>query len=218
MSIVPSSSHTIHLSILPHTKPANPPQRSAKILSNMVVGIIQGNSWGTGIFLSPDVILTCGHIVNRVKATPTFNGLGSVTVLAPPPPFSPSSTSSLLHSRTPYRASVLYANASSVPDVALLGVELPSPPKHPIGHGHLMSGVCVGEGRRVFAIGYGLENPANSEAIRPLCTRGVVSKVVHHHGDARLIQTTASVLPGMSGGLVCTEEGEEVGMIVSNSR
>ena len=105
---------------------------------------------------------------------------------------------------------------------ALLGAEeLSTSAKKPIGQ-CLLSGAChvtcPEEGRRVFAVGYGLENPANASVVQPLCARGVVSKVVSHHGNPRLIQTTASVLPGMSGGVVCTEDGEGVGMIVSNSR
>lgn len=217
--IIPSASSPSSSS---HTKVANPPRGLAKRLSNTVVGIIQGSSWGTGIFLSPDVVLTCGHIVNGARATPTCtsNGLSDVTILAPPSSSLSSSSSS--SAWTSYRASVMYTNGRNVPDVALLRVELLSPAKHPIGRCYLKSGACCAshpeEGGRVFAIGYGLESPANSGAVRPLCTRGVVSKVVCHHGNPRLIQTTSSVLPGMSGGLVCTEEGEGVGMIVSNSR
>ena len=42
-------------------------------------GVVNGSSWGTGILLSPGMVLTCSHILSRHPST--RNGTSLVTVL-----------------------------------------------------------------------------------------------------------------------------------------
>ena len=79
---------------------------------------------------------------------------------------------------------------------------------------------CLLEGRDVFLIGFGCQDPYKTSDHTPLITRGSVIKVVlGEDGEGVMLVTTAVCLPGMSGGVVVDVESEEpLGMAVSNSK
>ena len=126
------------------------------------------------------------------------------------------------------RATVVYS--SRLPDLALLKLN------RSLGSDHILdvrrlsdmtkdrklrSSRAVAEvckGTEIAVLGFGLRhNPTNLND--PLVSRGVVSKVVCDKDQPVMFVTTATVNPGMSGGLVAsTETGTLLGMVISNSQ
>jgi hypothetical protein len=196
------------LSSLPPPSPLPPPstllplpQDNLTGVSKLVVGVAVGSNWGSGILLSRDRILTCAHVVTKLRSSP-------VTIYIP--------SESRVHS-----GSVLEWNGDM--DLAVIGLRdgivVLEPVWDQIHRSHSQS---VGErrpqeyrGGPVCAIGYECP-PWQSSA--PLVTRGVVTQVAGWGGKGVMVVSSAVVLPGMSGGLLVSEEdGCLLGMIVSIS-
>ncbi|CAA7409128.1 unnamed protein product [Spirodela intermedia] len=122
-------------------------------------------------------------------------------------------------------AHVVYVSKGPL-DIALLQLDLVPQRLHLI----VPDFVCPSAGSRVHAIGHGPFGPRSD--IRPYVSSGVVTKIVesqlpysvNQEGEHRskhesvpvMLQTTAAVYPGMSGGAVISLDGRMAGLITSN--
>ncbi|XP_022142191.1 glyoxysomal processing protease, glyoxysomal isoform X2 [Momordica charantia] len=109
-------------------------------------------------------------------------------------------------------------------DVALLQLEQIPEQLSPIK----MDCSCPSSGSKIYVIGHGLLGPKSG--FSPSVCSGVVANVVkakipssHHQGDSleyfpAILETTAAVHPGGSGGAVVNSEGHMVGLVTSNAR
>ena len=134
---------------------------------------------------------------------------------------------------TAHPARVLYASPSSVaPDIAVLKLINRSHQVAPLFTSReemlslakcsdLHRGEEVGSG--VMAIGYCWKGPSSTvlnrtEGTGPMVTRGVIAKLVNAEQPV-MIQSTAGVYNGMSGGLLWScHHGVPVGLLVSHAR
>lgn len=122
-----------------------------------------------------------------------------------------------------HRATLVYVSSSYL-DVALVRLEAPVPnltvlpicSPTPFGS-HTSGGATVEphEGDSVLAIGFALFGP--SKRIRASATAGVVSRVAYVRGKPSLIQTSASVNKGASGGALIDSRGNFVGLVTCNA-
>ncbi|MQM17143.1 hypothetical protein Taro_050111 [Colocasia esculenta] len=85
--------------------------------------------------------------------------------------------------------------------------------------------LCPSEGTKVHVIGHGPFGPQSD--IGPYISSGVVTKVVRsqlqgmenaEESSPVMLQTTAAVFPGMSGGAVVNSDGQMIGLVTSNAR
>lgn len=122
-----------------------------------------------------------------------------------------------------HRASLVYVSSSYL-DVALLRLETPIPKLTvlsicpPIALGsNTSSGATIEphEGDNVIALGFALFGP--SKRIRASATSGVISRVAYIRGKPSLIQTSASVNKGASGGALIDSAGNFVGLVTCNA-
>uniref|UniRef100_A0A9I9CR23 Glyoxysomal processing protease, glyoxysomal n=1 Tax=Cucumis melo TaxID=3656 RepID=A0A9I9CR23_CUCME len=109
-------------------------------------------------------------------------------------------------------------------DVALLQLERIPEQLSPI----IMDCSCPSSGSKIHVIGHGLLGPKSG--LSPSVCSGVVSNVVkakipssYHKGDSleylpAMLETTAAVHPGGSGGAVVNSEGHMIGLVTSNAR
>jgi len=121
-----------------------------------------------------------------------------------------------------HKASLVYVSSSHL-DVALVKIDRP-PPSLPVlricsaaADGTPMEG-CVKEpleGEAVLALGFALFGP--SKRIKATATSGVISRVAHLHGQPKLVQTSASVNKGASGGALVDARGNFVGLVTCNA-
>ncbi|XP_010887389.4 peroxisomal leader peptide-processing protease isoform X2 [Esox lucius] len=150
-----------------------------------------GQFWGSGILVSPLLVVTCRHVVNgkRVVAL-RFNTNDSIHVV---------------------KGDVLFSTKLSSPyDVAV--VQLRNPP---------LKGVvsrlakCFIPGEDVVVVGYG----AFGQRCGPSLTSGILSRAIRCRGQPIMLQTTAAVHAGTSGGaVVAAGSGEVLGLVSSNTR
>lgn len=122
-----------------------------------------------------------------------------------------------------HRASLVYVSSSYL-DVALLHLESPIPkltvlsicPPMALGS-NTSSGATVEphEGDNVIALGFALFGP--SKRIRASATSGVISRVAYIRGKPSLVQTSASVNKGASGGALIDSKGNFVGLVTCNA-
>ncbi|CAM8903264.1 hypothetical protein QQ045_011525 [Rhodiola kirilowii] len=122
-------------------------------------------------------------------------------------------------------ARVVYVSKGQL-DVALLQLEYIPDQLCPIG----VETICPSPGSQTFVIGHGLFGPRSGSP--PSINRGVVAKVVRAKMNTTdisvgakefedvpvMLETTASVHPGCSGGAVVNSHGCMIGLVTSNSR
>jgi hypothetical protein len=72
------------------------------------------------------------------------------------------------------------------------------------------------QGQLVYVLGHGLFGP--SKKLLPMSINGVISRVVYMHGKPQIIETSARIHRGVSGGLLTNTKGEFVGLVTSNAR
>ncbi|KAL8108054.1 glyoxysomal processing protease, glyoxysomal isoform X2 [Apium graveolens] len=123
-------------------------------------------------------------------------------------------------------ARVLYISQGPL-DVALLQLDYVPEQLHPIA----VDLTCPSPGSKACVIGHGLFGPRHD--FFPSACLGVVAKVVtarrplaHQSGDQEngnelipaMIETTAAVHPGGSGGAVVNSDGHMIGLVTSNAR
>jgi len=71
------------------------------------------------------------------------------------------------------------------------------------------------KGQNVFAIGYPI---FNSENVSPMWTNGLISNLIYEDGHIFMIQTTAPVYSGSSGGILISKDLKFLGIVTSNSK
>ncbi|XP_051935975.1 peroxisomal leader peptide-processing protease isoform X1 [Hippocampus zosterae] len=150
-----------------------------------------GQHWGSGVLVTPELILTCRHVVNgkstvalkfhhRARVLDTF---GDVL-------FSTKASS-------PYDVAVVRSRES------IFDVVIPQ-----MAHE-------FNTGESVLVVGYG----GLGRWCGPSLTCGVLSKAISHHNRTIMLQTTCAVQAGTSGGAVIrASTGELLGIVSSNTR
>ncbi|KAK2852646.1 hypothetical protein Q7C36_007847 [Tachysurus vachellii] len=167
------------------------PQNSENGKYPVVVVVESGQVWGSGIVLSPSLVLTCRHVVKgRQFLKVTLNtGKRAQTV-----------SSTVLYSTketSPYDVAIVQLQESfphvTVPQITT--VFLP--------------------GEDVLVLGYG----GLGKTCGPSLTSGILSRVVQLQNKPVMLQTTCAVNCGASGGAVVrAKTGELLGIVASNTR
>ncbi|NXD83880.1 TYSD1 protease, partial [Halcyon senegalensis] len=153
----------------------------------------RGAAWGSGVLLTPRLLLTCRHVVE--ESSP-------LRVTLPPGPG---------RAATVLEGHVVFATEEFSPfDVAVVELERSVPGFVP---------PCPADtfltGKRVSVVGFG----ALGRACGPSVTAGVLSAVVTVAGQPVMLQTTCAVHGGSSGGpLISSRSGRLLGIVASNTR
>jgi hypothetical protein len=121
-----------------------------------------------------------------------------------------------------YSAELKYVSTSHW-DLALLKLKNFAPNElnvtvEPISIPDFESGECKEpqQGESIFVLGHGLFGP--SKQMLPMSLNGIVSKIVYLRGKAQIIETSARVHRGVSGGILTNKLGQFVGLVTSNAR
>uniref|UniRef100_UPI00398EC0AE peroxisomal leader peptide-processing protease isoform X2 n=1 Tax=Pristiophorus japonicus TaxID=55135 RepID=UPI00398EC0AE len=175
-----------------HLPLTNPGRHGLTRLLGAVALLECGRVWGSGVIVSPRLILTCRHVLDRAS---------DVRVKIP----------SDSHRFLALRGRVLFATKeNSAYDVAvveleedLLAVETPA----------IASGFSTGED--VWVVGYGVFG----QSCGPSVTAGILSAVITVGNQPVMLQTTCAVHAGASGGPVFRSSSRELlGIVSSNAR
>ncbi|XP_065495105.1 peroxisomal leader peptide-processing protease [Caloenas nicobarica] len=152
-----------------------------------------GGTWGSGVLLSPRLLLTCRHVVEA----------GDPLCVTPAP--GPSRAATVLSGH------LVFATEESSPfDVAVVELQDSVPGFVPPRPAHAFL-----PGEEVSVMGFG----ALGRACGPSVTAGVLSAVVTVAGRPVMLQTTCAVHGGSSGGpLVSSHSGHLLGIVASNTR
>jgi hypothetical protein len=136
----------------------NPKQRmSVEEFSLFVCGVVAGATWGTGIILSPNLILTCSHVVE---------GMSSVVIVQ--------------ENGRHQRASVVYSTKPSCAmDVAVISA---SQSLRCVDKVKWRGSSCL-KGDRVAIVGCGLHNPLTKANAGPLVTFGHISNILYQEDN-----------------------------------
>ncbi|KAL0964571.1 hypothetical protein UPYG_G00325800 [Umbra pygmaea] len=167
-------------------------QRKVESQTYPTVALVDaGQHWGSGVLVSPLLVVTCRHVVNEKQV---------VTVKFK----TNDSTHCVL-------GDVLYSAKPSCPyDIALVQL------RNTILGGvvsRLATSFTTGED--VIVVGYG----AFGHLCGPSLTSGILSRAISCHGQPVMLQTTAAVQAGASGGAVVRAgSGELLGLVSSNTR
>ncbi|KAI3697873.1 hypothetical protein L6452_30972 [Arctium lappa] len=114
-------------------------------------------------------------------------------------------------------ASILYVSKGPL-DIAVLQLNVVPDKLQPIN----MDFTCPSPGSKVYVVGHGLFGPRCD--MSPSACVGVVAKVVKCMGETgqgdlpAMIETTAAVHPGGSGGAILNSNGHMISLVTSNAR
>ncbi|KAG9485132.1 hypothetical protein GDO78_008305 [Eleutherodactylus coqui] len=173
---------------------------SVEHLMASVVIVDSGQAWGSGVLLSPKLVLTCRHVIrNSLKV--------SVKIYHPKIP-----TGHPIYER--YRAitgRVLFATQAFSPyDIAVVELE-----ETIRGVPELVLASEYFTGEDVYVVGFG----ALGEKCGPSVTSGVLSAVISVDSVPVMLQTSCAVHGGSSGGpLFAAQSGQLLGIVASNTR
>ncbi|AWP13932.1 putative peroxisomal leader peptide-processing protease [Scophthalmus maximus] len=150
-----------------------------------------GQVWGSGVVVTPRLVLTCRHVVNG-KSTVTLK----------------------FHHRDRVRnfvGDVLFSTKSSSPyDLALVQLRHSVP-----GAVVPRMAQSFNPGESLVVVGYG----GLGRGCGPSLTGGVLSKAIILNNQPVMLQTTCAVQAGASGGAVVrAHTGELLGIVVSNTK
>jgi S1-C subfamily serine protease len=155
-------------------------------------------SWASGILISHDgYVLTNAHLFEphlKNKKLPE----GSIINIQ------------LDVSLTEYhRASLVWVSTGPL-DLAIVKLDN----KKGLSHVKLQKPPGITQGQKIFVVGYPLYNP--NIGMTATITSGVISKIVRLGGIPAMIQSSALVHRGNSGGMLINGNGEFLGIITSN--
>ncbi|NXY83687.1 TYSD1 protease, partial [Alcedo cyanopectus] len=152
-----------------------------------------GTAWGSGVLLTPRLLLTCRHVVEASSP---------LRVTLPPGPG---------RAATVLQGHVVFATEESSPfDVAVV-----EPEESVVDFVPPCPADTFLPGEEVSVVGFG----ALGRACGPSVTAGVLSAVVRVAGHPVMLQTTCAVHGGSSGGpLVSSRSGRLLGIVASNTR
>ncbi|XP_078387071.1 LOW QUALITY PROTEIN: peroxisomal leader peptide-processing protease [Cetorhinus maximus] len=175
-----------------HLPLANPGQHGLSRLLGAVALLECDRVWGSGVIVSPRLILTCRHVLSQASAVKVKIQSASNSYLA-------------------LKGTVLFATKeNSAFDVAVVELE---EDLSAIETPAIASGFSTGED--VCVIGYGVFG----QSCGPSVTAGVLSAVITVDNQPVMLQTTCAVHAGASGGPVFRRSsGELLGIVSSNAR
>ncbi|XP_019620459.1 PREDICTED: uncharacterized protein LOC109467009 isoform X2 [Branchiostoma belcheri] len=179
---------------VPHSSPESPHPALSQVEKSVVM-VEAGDMWGSGVIVHVDqskvYLLTCRHVVgpsSRVNVVPHHAHKVRVT------------------------GCVVYATPSeSVYDLAV--VEFPNPGVELVP---VRDTRRYNQGEQCFAVGYALFG--QNQQLKPTVTAGVLSNVVTWEGNPIMIQSTCAVHAGVSGGALFDQQGQLMGIVVSNAK
>ncbi|PWA48272.1 Peptidase S1C [Artemisia annua] len=222
-----------------------PPNTIEKAMSSICLITVGDGVWASGVLLnSHGLILTNAHLLEpwrfkKTAANETHKTVSNI-FFAPSneigawPPKKPeifqSSSNKRNHQSIRVRvdyldrwiwcdANVLYLSKGPL-DIALLQLEFVPDKLQPI----VMDFICPSPGSKVYVIGHGLFGP-RCDLLPSVCV-GVVAKVVKAQksiGETgqdfpAMVETTAAVHPGGSGGAILNSDGHMISLVTSNAR
>lgn len=162
------------------------------VVKHPVVCLVDsGHLWGSGVVVSPQLVVTCRHVVNgKSRVTLKFHHTDGVLDMVADVLFSTSQSS-------PYDLAVVQLReafaAASVPEMATRF--------HP--------------GDPVVVVGFG----GLGQRCGPSLTSGVLSKAISLEDKPVMLQTTCAVHAGTSGGAVVQKHtGKLLGIVSSNTK
>jgi len=190
-----------------------------------VVMVQCGRTWGSGIVMDAKqgLVATCSHVIRGYKDSIVVTGNENSTLSSS----SVDSVCCVFPSGVCQIAQVLYATSEGFPlDFALLKVH-PSPSlislKSRLGtdaaqvKAYNLSDSLYRKGESVFVIGFPLF--ACHQHADPSVVSGVISNIAYANNQAVLLQSSAAVHCGASGGaLVSMVTGELLGMVTSHTK
>ncbi|KAJ0808568.1 putative peptidase S1C, peptidase S1, PA clan, peptidase S1, PA clan, chymotrypsin-like protein [Helianthus annuus] len=194
-------------------------------MSSICLITINDGVWASGVLLNNHgLILTNAHLLEpwRFKKTaPSHKTVSNIF-------FTPSNDTAAFESKRNHQsirvrvdylerwiwcdASVVYVSKGPL-DIAVLQLEFVPDKLVPI----VMDFTCPSPGSKVYVTGHGLFGP-RCDFLPSSCV-GVVAKVVKAQGEVpAMIETTAAVHPGGSGGAVLNSDGHMISLVTSNAR
>ena len=162
-----------------------------------------GRSWASGIVLNKSgYILTCAHLfVPFLTKSLKLKREYSIIVK------SGGGTRGGWE-----RAKLVYVCTHTI-DLALVKIAAPNPEMlHPV----TFSPGPTLPGQAAIVLGHAIFDP--SFGFLPSVSKGVVSKVTYFDGEPAIVQSTARVYRGDSGGMLLDDEGKLIGVVTSNAR
>ncbi|KAM9324987.1 peroxisomal leader peptide-processing protease [Gastrophryne carolinensis] len=165
-----------------------------------VVVVDSGQSWGSGVLIQSDLVLTCRHVVRHCSKV-------SVKVW----PASKNQLHWMYQSCRPVRGQVVFASHESSPyDIAVVKLE-----KEIVGVPEPVLASSYYLGQDICIIGFG----ALGERCGPSITSGILSAVISVADVPVMLQTSCAVHGGSSGGPVFdVQSGELLGIVASNTK
>ena len=181
-----------------------------------IVLISIGNSWSSGIVInSRGLIMTNAHLIAPFMNTEKTALRHDVTITVQ----FDHDISDLNRNNQFHVASLVFINMHGPYDVAL--IQLNQHTRLSLRHFACIDpSRAMKQGQTVYGIGYPLYHPMTvGTAIRTsTLTRGVLSKVVRHQGTPVLLQSSALIHSGNSGGGLFGSDGSLLGLVTSNAR
>ena len=161
-------------------------------------------SWASGILLNGDgYILTCAHLLKPFMKSNTPNKLKNGMKLMI------RCDGCFIEQWQP--ADVIYVSKGAI-DFAVVKIAIV--PRGAKAIQFARNGILRGQKATVF--GHALFDPSNK--IEASVCKGVVSNVTMHKGKPAIVQSSACVFRGDSGGMLLDQHGRLLGMITSNAK
>ena len=161
-------------------------------------------SWASGILLNGDgYILTCAHLLNPFLISNTNNKLKSGTNIMI------RCDGSFIGQWQP--ADVIYVSKGAI-DFAVVKIDMV--PNGAKAIQFARNEILRGQQATVF--GHALFDP--SHKIDATVSKGVISNITMHKGKPAIVQSSACVFRGDSGGMLLDQQGYLLGMITSNAK
>lgn len=233
LPLAPSpSSSTSSTARPPPPPPLSPPPHpvSPRVLKRSIargnrslVCVRAGAAWGSGILMSRQGhIITCAHLIKPVLAT---NNVSNTTTTHNNPPLRTRQRvlvridAEINHARpqaTPkwHQATVLFCSTGTL-DMACIQLDTRTIPTEALPME--IESSCPNQGSSAVAIGHALFDPQSN--LSATVSVGSVAKVTPFRAQPMIVQTSASVYRGDSGGMIVSgTSGKLLGMITSNAR
>ena len=196
------------------------------VVQDALAGVVMvqcGMTWGSGIVLDANegLIATCSHVIHGYQDSLKF--VGNKKSIQYPKSMTEDQVSCMLPNGISHNVQVLYATRKGFPlDFALLKIQ-PSPLLRSLksrtvaGATNSLSNPLYKKGEGIFVIGFPLF--ASHQHTKPSIVSGVLSNIAYASNHAVLLQSSAAVHCGASGGaLVSMETGELLGMVTSHTK
>jgi len=184
-----------------------------------------GAAWGSGILMSRQGhIITCAHLIKPVLATNNVSTTTTTTTHTNPPLRTRQRVlvridAEINHARpqaTPkwHQATVLFCSTGTL-DMACIQLDTQTIPTEALPMEIEPS--CPNQGTSAVVIGHALFDPQSN--LSATVSVGSVAKVTPFRAQPMIVQTSASVYRGDSGGMIVSgTSGKLLGMITSNAR